>query len=103
MEIRNAHERRMAHMQKLNDDFAIGQFFEDGTLTKFIVTDLDENFITILELKNDGEPSAKKKKRFLRSTFVGLIINKHFGKAAFGRRETYFDLREFEVNKFYNK
>jgi len=91
----------MTKRNEISEKFALGQFFENSHHTKFVISELDEYFVVITELTPLGEKTGKKKK-FTRDIFAGLIANRHFGTTPFPKRETYFDLREYEINKFFN-
>ncbi|MCK9574653.1 MAG: hypothetical protein WC979_00295 [Candidatus Pacearchaeota archaeon] len=86
----------------LDENFEIGQFYENAQHTKFQITELNERFVMLTELTGEGKRTAKNKK-FTRAILAGLIEVKSFEQTRFGRREAYLDLRELEVGKLFNK
>jgi hypothetical protein len=85
------------------EKIALGNIYENGSMKKFEVTSLDENFVILTTLDNDGSLTSLRKK-FDKEAFSKLITNKYFALAKIRKYVAYSDLRsKYEINSLFIK
>lgn len=81
----------------------VGALYENAYNIKFEAVEVDERFIVLAELDVDGKKKSKGRRKYTKSVFAGLIMNKSFDTTRFARREGFLDLRGLGVNEFFNR
>lgn len=89
-------------IQKLLNDFKVGYIYENGSAIKYKISSLDDYFVHLVELEPDGS-LTNVRKRIPKETFAKLIKNDHFEKSKFAKRESYIDLRKYDVGSLFKK
>ena len=89
-------------LTKLDEKLKENQIYETGNNVKFIIEQISDTHVFLIELENDGTLTTSRK-RFTRDSFIKLINNKYFDLTKISHRETYNDLRKYDVNSLYKR
>lgn len=89
-------------LRKIDEELQMDNIYENGSFVKFRVSSLTDHWVVLTELENNGTLTSEKK-RYKRSIFKQLVYNNYFGISKFARRESYADLRKYDVNCLYRR